>query len=257
MKPEPPGANKTLLPIALALLLGVTALSGAPAVEEDAPFDIRLGHGPAPPPKPDPALVRATEQFLAARQTASLDRSREAAVRRLMGGSAKVDAEKLLGNKEWTIVAFDFQDAAIEPKGPGRFGVPVYIVFADWKGRVAETRDEMLVFSGGRGSYVCVGLQPASALSWNSVEAADAADRLGARDALEGADRFLRGWVRSQSGPCAYSIEDVYPAGPGRILVPCLRFTSRFGKRGYEVLDSPLVLSRGPQGYRLEASTTD
>ena len=50
-------------------------------------------------------------------------------------------------------------------------------------------------------------------------------------------------------------MQDFYPAGSGKIMIPCLRFTAEVGKRGYEVLDSPIIMKRGPRGYQIEIAS--
>ncbi|MBI4364210.1 MAG: hypothetical protein HY568_02165 [Candidatus Latescibacteria bacterium] len=252
-----------LPPVLLLLLLAAAAgaaalnskeLSALPAASADpAPFEINLGD-PPPPAKADPARVRAVERFLAARQSASLDGTRKADARRMLSAGAKVDDATLAGGTGRRIVAFDFHDAAIDGAGPGRFTVSVYLLFADREGRVAESRDEMLTFSGDRGSYICTALKPTNVMTWDASEIERSADSLQARGALERAEGFLRAWSERQKGMTAHSIEDIYRADAGKLLIPCLRFTARPGKRGYEVIDSPLLASPGPGGFRVEAS---
>ena len=242
-----------ILLLALALPCGAPGALGAPGGPADkAVSEIRLGKAPAPAPKPDPAIARAVERFLAARQSASVDRSREAAARRFVSGAVKVDAATLAGKSGQTIMAFDFRDGEIERLGSGRFRVAVYILLADQQGRVVESRDEVLTFAGGAGGYLCTSLRTAGVMSWDSGEALKSADRLRARDALERGNEFLLDWAKRQTRPAGYSIEDVYAAGAARVMIPCLRFTAEFGKRGYDVVDSPLIMRRGLKGYRLE-----
>ena len=237
-----------------ALILLAVAMPHASSVAPagEAPAEIRLGKAPPPAPKPDPAQVRAVERFLAARQSASIDRSREAAARRWLTGAAKVDARTLAGESGQTLVAFDFSDGSIERMGEGRFKASVYLLFADRQGRVAESRDEVLTFSGGGQGYVCSSLRSASVMHWDSEEVVKSANRLRARQALDQADEFLRAWATRQTHLGAFSIEGVYPAGTTRIMIPCLKFTSEQGKRGYDVVDSPIIMRRGPRGYQIE-----
>jgi hypothetical protein len=225
------------------------------AVSSDAgkpPAEIRIGKAPPPAPRPDPAALRVVERFLAARQSASVDRSREAAARRWLTGAAKVDAATLIGSPGQTMVAFDFNDGSIERLEGGRFRVSVYLLFADRQGRVAESRDEVLTFTGGGGAFLCASLKKASVMHWDNEEAVKGARRLRSRDALERADEFLRGWAQGQSRVGAYSIEGVYPAGSAKIIIPCLKFTAEYGKRGYDVVDAPIIMRRGPKGYQIE-----
>ncbi|HEY2924415.1 MAG TPA: hypothetical protein VGJ98_05545 [Candidatus Eisenbacteria bacterium] len=226
------------------------AASSAPAGEP--PAEIRIGKAPPPAPRPDPATLRAIERFMAARQSASIDRSRETAARRWLTGAAKVDAATLAGGPGQRLVAFDFNDSSVERLDGGRFRVSVYVLFADRQGRVAESRDELLTFTGGSGGFVCASLKKTSVMHWDSEEAMKSAARLQSRDALERADEFLKSWAQQQTRLGAYSIEGVYPAGSGRIMIPCLKFTAEPGKRGYDVVDSPIIMRRGPRGYQIE-----
>ena len=245
-----------LMPPVILLLLATALPCGAPgtprAPADQAISEIRLGKAPVPASKPDPTTTRAVERFLAARQSASVDRYREAGARRLLSGAVKVDAATLAGKPGQTMVAFDYRDGAMERLGTGRFRVQVYLLFADVSGRVVESRDEALTFTGGAGGYLCTSLKTVSMMSWDSNEAFKSASRLRARDALERANEFLLDWAKRQTSPAGYSIEDVYAAGAARVMIPCLRFTAEFGKRGYDVVDSPLIMRRGLKGYRLE-----
>jgi len=237
----------------LTALLSIFLLS-TPVLADTEPTEIRLGKAPAPPPAVDSNKIRAVERFLAARQTASIDRSRGSDPRRFLDGSAKVDDETLTGAKGQRLVAFDFNDAAIEAAGAGRFRVRIYLLFADSDGRVVESRDETLLFSGEKSAYVCVSVKPTSVMHWESSEVEKSADALSAKDALAQVQDFLRSWASRQTGISAYSVEEIYPAGEAKLLVPCLRFTAEHGKRGYDVLDSPLVLSRSASGYHVESN---
>ena len=78
---------------------------------------------------------------------------------------------------------------------------------------------------------------------------------LDSKAALARAPELLHAWAQRQRQASAYSIEDIYRADAGKLLIPCLRFTAEFGKRGYEVIDSPLVASKGPSGFRVEATS--
>jgi hypothetical protein len=196
--------------------------------------------------------VRAVERFLAARQSASADRSQERAARRFLTAAAKVDPATLVGEPGETLVAFDFRDTAIEHQAPGRFRATVYLLFANGEGRITRSRDEVLTFTGGPGGFFCASVKRTNAMSWDSDEIRKTAERLKASEGLDRAGDFLRAWATRQTRSAAYSIEDVYPAGRARIMIPCLRFTAEFGKRGYDVVDLPLMMSRGPKGYQLE-----
>ncbi len=237
---------------ALILLAFTAAPPALPVPASEPPTEIRLGKTPAPAPKADPAAVRAVERFFAARQSASMDRSRFPAARRYLTGAVNAGAAALVGEPGQTMIAFDFQDGAIERLGNGRFRISVYVLFADKQGRVVESRDETLTFAGQGGSYACASLKTSSVMRWDQDEVVKTAARLRSSQALERADESLRGWTRQQNRLAAYSIEDVYPAGVGRILIPCLKFTSTIGTRGYDVVDAPLMMRRGSRGFQIE-----
>jgi len=245
-------AMRNLIP---ALILAAAAFAPAGAPGDEPPTEIRLGKPKPAPWRPDPALTRAAERFLAARQTASMDRTREPAARRWLPKAVKVDTATLVGKPGQTLVAFQFPEGGIEPLGVGGFRVTVYLLFADAQGRVAETRDEVLTFVGSRETYVCGALKTASSMRWDFEEVQKSADRLHSREAYDRADEFLKSWAMRVQGTAAYSMQDFYPAGSGKFMVPCLRFTAEVGKRGYEVLDSPLIMKRGPKGYQVELAS--
>ncbi len=237
---------------ALILLAFTVAFAAPRASASEAPTEIRLGKPPQPAPKADPAAVHAVERFFAARQSASMDRSRLPAARRWLTAAVKVDPSTLAGEPGQTLVAFDFQDGAIERLGNGRFRVSVYLLFADRQGKVAESRDEVLTFTGQAASYVCASLKTTNVMRWDTAEVVKSAERLHSSQALETADQSLKSWTQEQNRLAAYSIEDVYPAGTGRIMIPCLKFTAAIGTRGYDVVDSPIMMRRGPRGFQIE-----
>jgi hypothetical protein len=237
--------------ILFALVAAWAAAAGA-ANAATAPTEIRLGKASEPAPKADPAQVRAVERFMAARQSASLDRSKLPAARRWLTAAVKADPSTLAGDPGQTLVAFDFPDGAIERQAEGRFRVSVYLLFADRQGKVVQSRDETLTFTGTGGATVCAALKTTNVMHWDSDEVVKNAVRLHSSQALEQADEFLRGWATRQTRVAAYSIEDVYPAGIGQIMIPCLKFSAEFGKRGYDVVDSPIMMRRGSKGYQIE-----
>ena len=237
------------------ILLSFTIACSAPVPRPSGsgtPAEIRLGKQAAPAPKADPAAMRAVDRFLGARQSASLDRTRLAAARRLITSAVRADDATLAGAAGQIIVAFDYTDGSIERLTSGRFRVTVYLLFADRQGKVVESRDEALVFTGQGSSYVCASLKTTNSMHWDSDEVVKGAARLRASQALDRADESLREWTRQQNRLAAYSIEDVFPAGSGRIMIPCLKFTAEPGKRGYDVVDSPIMIRRGPRGYQIE-----
>ncbi len=245
-------AMRRLIP-ALALVAAAFAPAGAPG--DEPPTEIRLGKPRQEVKRPDPRYGRAAERFLAARQSASVDRSREPAARRWIPKAVKVDTATLIGSPGERLAAFDFPEGGIEPLGIGGFRVTVYLLFSDPQGHVTETRDEVLTFVGSGETYVCGSLKTASSMRWDSEEVRKSAERMHSRDAYDRAEEYLKGWAREQRGPAAFSMQDFYPGGSGKIMVPCLRFTSAMGKRGYQVLDSALIMRRGPKGYLIELAS--
>jgi len=238
--------------LALAILVALTACPYTITIAGAPPTEIRLGKAPPVAPQTDPAPVRAVERFFAARQRASLDRTQLPAARRWLTSAVKADASTLAGDPGHTLVAFDFTDGSIEKLGGGRFRVDVYLLFADRQGKVVESRDEILVFIPQAGGYACAALVTAGTMRWDSAEVEKSADRLHCAPALDQADASLREWATRQTRLSAYSIEDVFPAGMGRIMIPCLKFTAAEGKRGYDVVDSPIIMRRGSRGYQIE-----
>lgn len=235
----------TIVPFLLTLL---TACPGWVAASAP-PAEIRLGKAATPEPKADPAQVRAIERFYAARQSASIDRSRLPVARRMVTGGATMDAATLAGGPGQVLVAFDFTDGAIERLGSGRFRVPVYVLFADRQGKVVQSRNEVLAFAG----ETCTSLKTASVMEWGSEQVAKTAARLHVSQALDHANDILQTWATKQTQMAAYSIEDVYPTAVNRVMIPCLAFSAVAGKRGYDVVDTPIMMRRGSRGFEVES----
>jgi len=244
-------ASTRTLPVLILLALAASGAPGALAAGS-APTEIRLGKASQPAPQADPAQVRTVERFMTARQSASLDRTKLPAARRWLTGAVQVDANTLAGEPGQTLVAFDFPDGAIERQTDGRFRVSVYLLFADRQGKVVQSRDELLTFTGKAGAFVCAALKTTNVMHWDSDEVVKSAARLHSSQALDVAEQSLRSWASQQTRVAAYSIEDVYPAGIGQIMVPCLKFSAEFGKRGYDVADVPIMMRRGSKGYQIE-----
>jgi hypothetical protein len=242
---------------AIALLAPLLLLATAPAppraAESEVVTDIRLGEAPPLPEKPNQGIVHAVEQFLAARQDASIDRS--LAPRAHAHLTAKVDDSVLLGPEGAELAAFDFHDDAIQPLGSGRYRVTAYLLFADDVGQVVESRDETLVFASHEGTGVtCTELKATNVILWDQQGIADAAKTMGAALELERANRYLREGSKGGDRLLAYSVADVTRDPGGKTLIQCLRFTSRAGKRGFEVSASPLVLTRTADSIRVESN---
>jgi hypothetical protein len=239
----------SIYPFLLSLLMACPGwvAAGAP------PAEIRLGKASTLEPKADPAQVRAIERFYAARQSASIDRSRLPVARRMITGGATMDAATLVGGPGQILTAFDFTDGAIERTGTGRFRVSVYVLFADHQGKVVQSRNEVLAFAGEKGAWTCSSLQTASVMEWASEPVAKTAARLHMSQALDHANEILQEWATKQTQLAAYSIEDVYPTAVNRVMIPCLAFSAVAGKRGYDVVDTPIMMRRGSRGFEVES----
>jgi len=243
----------------LSLLLLVLVLAAAPALAgsdpnpEGAVTEIRLGTAPPPPPAVDPARVRAVERFLAARQTASTRRADGHPARLAVSAPKGATAEDLYGPSGSRLVAFDFKNASIETSGQGRFDVTVYLLFADGAGQIVESRNEHLTFAGVSGAWSCVTQRTATSMAWDSGAVAKAAEAQGLADAFTKARAHLKSWTAG-ARPLAYSVADVAASADGRVVVLCLRFRAESGRRGFDVREDPVVLSRDRGDLRVESN---
>jgi hypothetical protein len=164
-----------------------------------------------------------------------------------------MDAATLVGGPGQILTAFDFTDGAIERLGSGRFRVSVYVLFADRQGKVVQSRNEVLAFGGEKGALTCTSIQTASVMEWASEPVVKTAARLHVSQALDHANEILQEWATKQTQLAAYSIEDVYPTAVNRVMIPCLAFSAVAGKRGYDVVDTPIMMRRGSRGFEVES----
>ncbi len=243
----------------LTLLVLVLALAAAPAfagddsAAEGSVTEIRLGKAPTPPPAVDPARVRAVERFLAARQAASMRRAKGRAAGLTVSAPKGATSDDLYGPSGTRLVAFDFKNASIESEGRGRFDVTVYVLFADGAGQVVESRNERLTFSGGSGVWSCVKQRTATSMAWESEPVAKEAEMQGLAEAFSKARAHLKSWTAGPR-PLAYSMADVSKSADGRVVVSCLRFSAESGRRGFDVQEDPVVLSRDRGDLRVESN---
>ena len=240
----------------LAPLLLIVALAAPCFADESAePQEIVLvGEDPSPPPAP-PDFVRsaAVEEFLTARQNASIDRTLVAQVRRETWIQGKVTDEILVGPSGASIVAFDFDDADIRRAegGEGRFGVTATVLFASTDGQVIETRDEELTFAPSAGGYACAKIVPTNVLSWEATAARDASDAGIARDM----ERLKEYWRRpaNPGQSVAFSVSDVKRRADGDVVVSCIRYTASPGQRGYETESTSVVITKQDGSFQLKS----
>ena len=211
--------------------------------------EIRLGTTVAAPAS-DRTKIQAVESFLAARQDGSIDPSLAHRARSRVRTGEEVPSTTLFGPKGAVLAAFDFGEEAIVPEGDG-FRVSMYVLFTDREGRIVESRDELLTFSHGDGSYVCTSLRPTNIISWKDEGVRDAAKLAGAEWELERVERHLRQWSTDRKDLAGYSVSSLRPQEDGSFLVHCLRYESRPGHRGYRVDSSPITLRRSGDSIRI------
>ena len=258
----------SMRPASIALLLLVAATSAYAAghsrrssdnstAATPSPGDvteIRLGEEPPPPPAVDPARIHAIERFLSARQDGSLARAKGHGLRVPSVPLKGATPEELFGPKAARLVAYDFQDDAIESTGPGRFQVTAYLLFANESGEVVESRDETLAFAGSAGAWGCVSRATTASMTWSSDGVLDTAESLGVSDELREACVHLRDWTIGRNLALAYSVADIAKEENGRVVIQCLRFTAAAGHRGFDVNATPLVLTRERGVLRVESN---
>lgn len=232
------------------LVLSLLFLASTAVAEPDV-TEIRLG---TPPPSApiDRTKVGAVEQLLAARQRASIDPALAPHARALVKAAERVSNAILFGPDGGTQAAFNFHDEGIESMGSGRFQVLVYILFANPEGQVVESRDERLTFSKQGNAYVCTDIRTANVITWAQAGVRDAARAIGATREFDRAETFLRDWTAEPGTRMSYSLADVQDGADGTVVVQCLRFKARPGKRGFDVSTAPIVLSRNNDSIRIE-----
>jgi hypothetical protein len=246
-------------PASLAFLLLVAAtpaFAGTdPGPDSTAATEIQLGDDAAPPPPaPEDFRVQAVEGFLADRQRASIARTHTGVGASHATGPQGATDEELYGPKGSHLIAFDFAPEAAESEGSTHFRVPVYLLFADEDGAVVESRDETLDFSETDGTWACAARRTSAQMSWMDDGVLDAAESLGVSEELTEAERHLHDWTVGRKESLAYSVADIAKENGGRVVVTCLRYTAEFGRRGFDVTSTPLVLSREQGVFRFESN---
>ncbi|HEX7077966.1 MAG TPA: hypothetical protein VF363_06060 [Candidatus Eisenbacteria bacterium] len=239
----------------LAALFSLFLLVASPALaDSDVPM-IRLGEAPPAPPGADPAAVKAVERFLTLRQDASESVIKTAALRRQIAGTRNLDDELLAGPRGSILLAFDFQDADLPAKGrhPGRFDLPVTVLFSKKDGPMVESRTERITFVAAAGGYACANIVPIDVVAWDAAAAVDEADEAGIGGGLD----VLRAHLRSASRHdrwVGYSLADVEREDDGRFVVRAIRYLADPGRRGFEVDEEPVVLVKRDGSFRIESN---
>jgi len=255
-----------LAPLLLIVALAAPCLADEPAKSADSyvilveePADsgakeiVLVGENPAPPPAPpDIARSAAVEEFLSARQDASVDRSLAGQVRREMATSVHVADDVLLGPSGASMVAFDFDDGDIRRAegNAGRFTVTSTVIFASADGQIIESRDEELTFVASGSGYACAKIAATNVISWEATAAQRASDAGIARD-MEG----LKEYWRRPSNPgqsVAYSVSDVERRPDGDVVVSCIRYTANAGKRGFQTEAASVVITKQDGSFQLK-----
>lgn len=222
--------------------------------EGSVPEIVLVGEDPVPPPAPpDMARSGAVEDFLAARQDASIDRSLAARLRRELATRGSVPDEVLLGPAGASMIAFDYDDGDIyrAEDRAGGFNVTATALFASPDGQVIETRDEELTFVPSGEGYACVRIVPTNVISWDATVAQRASDAGIARDL----DRLKEYWRRPENPEqvVAFSISDVERRPGGDVVVSCLRYTANPGQRGFETNAASVVITKQDGSFQLES----
>jgi len=256
-----------LLTVALAAPLAPVSASSPSVARTDSPSDaatgaatggvteIRLVGDPDPaPPKPDGARSKAIERFLSARQDASVDRVLTARLRRELATREQVTDEVLAGPRGGTLIAFDFDDADVPRAGARaeRFDVTASLLFASPDGQVVETRDERLTFVPSGGGYACAKIVPTNVISWDSQEALDHATEAGVAREMD----HLKAYWRGPADPnrlVAFSLSDVKRASGGDVVISCIRYIARPGRRGYESDTASVVVTKQDGAFRIKS----
>jgi hypothetical protein len=240
----------------LASLLLSLALVAAPAVAETGVPEIRIvGEAPPAPAEPSPAAVKAVERFLSLRQEASVVRAKSSSVRRVMASGPQVNDETLVGPRGATLAAFDFKDADLPAarSRATRFDVPARVLFAGADGQVVESRTEALTFVASGGGWACSKIVPTNVITWDSMEALERASGTGIAGEIGRLKAFLTG-AATKKRTVVYSVANVGRGANGTVVVQCLRYTAETGRRGFDVSDAPVVLSKQNGAYRIESN---
>lgn len=244
----------TPLLAAAATLVWAAPLRADSAPDPSSVTEIRLGT-PPPAPSVDRTRVSAVERYLALRQDGSASRAGGRAPRAAAGPKGST-AEDLYGPIGTRLVAFDFPADSFEPPASGKasqFQVPVYLLFANADGQVVESRDETLVFSGGKGAWSCTSRRTSASMAWSADGVRSRAATLGVSEELKEVQSRLRDGTVGRPHGLAYSVADIVKEGDGRVVVHCIRFQGDPGRRGFDVQTDPLVLSRQRGELRIES----
>ena len=240
-----------LLTVALAAPIASLAALPDPAhadsddpSEETVPEIVLIGEPTEPPPMSEGIRANSVENFLAARQDASMDRAYADEVRYEMATDEKVPTEILAGPRGTTLVAYDFNDADLSRAGDSadRFEVTAKLLFASPDGLAVETRDERLTFVSSGSDWACATIAPTNVIEWDSEAALGMAEEVGLDRDIEQIKEY---WLRPEDGvrPVAYSITDVKHGPDGSIVVSGFRIVTRPGRRGFESEEVSIVFA--------------
>ena len=248
-----------LLIVALAApIVSLSALPNPARADSEDPSDesvpeiVLIGEPTEPPPMAEGIRAGMVEDFLAARQDASLDRAHAAEVRYLMATDEKVPTELIAGPRGATLVAFDFDDASLgaDPSAD-RFEVTAKLLFASRDGQAVETRDERLTFVEMDDGWACTEIAPTNVIQWDSEAALERAAEFGIEDEI---GQIREYWLRPEDGarPVAYALSNVERGPDGGIVISGLRIVTRPGRRGFESEETSIVFTKQDGALRIK-----
>lgn len=220
--------------------------------DETVPEIVLIGEPTEPPPMAEGIRAGLVEDFLAARQDASLDRRHAADVRDLMATDEKVTTELIVGPRGTTLVAFDYDDAQLgSDPSADRFEVTVTLLFASRDGQAVETRHERLTFADLEDGWACTEIAPTNVIEWDSEAALERAAEAGIEDEIGQIKEY---WLRPEDGarPVAYALSDVERGPDGGIVISGLRIVTRPGRRGFDSEETSIVFTKQDGALRIK-----
>ncbi|HKQ20313.1 MAG TPA: hypothetical protein VJW75_11260 [Candidatus Eisenbacteria bacterium] len=220
--------------------------------EETVPEIVLIGEPTELPPMAEGIRAGLVEDFLAARQDASMDRAHAAEVRRLMVTDEDVPTELIAGPRGTRLVAFDYDDAALgaDPSAD-RFEVTTTLLFASRDGQAVETRGERLTFVESEDGWACTEIAPTNVVEWDSEAALERAAEVGIEDEIGQIKKY---WLRPEDGtrPVAYALSNVERGPDGGIVISGLRIVTRPGRRGFESEETSIVFTKQDGALRIK-----
>lgn len=251
-------ASLLLIVALVASIVSLLALPNPALADSEDPSDesvpeiVLMGDETEPPPMAMGIRAGLVEDFLAARQDASMDRGHAAEVRRLMVTDENVSTELIAGPRGTTLVAFNYDDANLGADASAdRFEVATTLLFASRDGQAVETRGERLTFVELEDGWACTEIAPTNVVEWDSEAVLERAAEAGIEDEIGEIRKY---WLRSEDGvkPVAYALSNVERGPDGGIVISGLRIVTRPGRRGFESEESSIVFTKQDGALRIK-----